>query len=105
MIGIAAYTWLMPVAVALFTGAWAGWRHEVAGPRALLRLVSLTALVAATVVYAGHMLWLAALVRAAAAEESVAVWSLYWTGFTALIWFPVMVIALLGAATIRRRQA
>jgi hypothetical protein len=105
VIGLTAYVWLMPIVVAAFVGLWAGWRSDVTAPAGLFRTLGFTALVVAAVVYAGQMLWLAALVNSAQSMDSVALWSGKLTVATAMLWLPIMVIAFLGAALWRRRVA
>ncbi len=105
MIALTAYAWLMPVLVGAIVGLWAGWRSDVANSGGLFRALGLATLVAAAVVYAGQMLWLAALVKTAQSTDSVALWSGKLTVATAFLWLPIMVMAFIGMALWRRRAA
>ena len=104
MIQQAIIAWLMPVFVAVWFGyRWA--RDPAETPGMFLRHIALAALTSAAVIFAGHLIWVSAMLTAIESDASLAYWTFYWTGLTALLWLPILVITYVLLALKWRREA
>ena len=91
MIWLAAITWIVPVLIAGIIGYWHG-RRPAHSLREFAMDTVYMAMLASPLVFMFHMVWLRAIMTADGGVEALGTWSLYWTGLTALIWGPFMVV-------------
>lgn len=104
MIGQAILAWAMPVMVAFWFGhRWA--RDPADTPGVFFRHISIATLVAATVIFAGHLLWISALATTIGGGTNIAYWTAYWTVLTALFWLPVLITTYVVLALKRRKNS
>ena len=91
MIWLAIITWAVPVLIAGVTGYWHG-RRPAHSLSEFATDTAYMAMLATPLVFVFHMVWLRAIMEADGGVEALGRWSLYWTGLTAIIWGPFMVI-------------
>ncbi|MCY4179801.1 MAG: hypothetical protein OXC60_09845 [Litoreibacter sp.] len=98
MVSLFAAVWLIPALWGAVSGYWRGGRPAL-NVTDFAKDIGIAALTAAVPIYMFHMVWAGAFMNVTGGYNALGSWASYWTALTALIWFPLMVIAYIIRAT------
>lgn len=97
MAALFIFVWLLPAAWGAFSGYW-----RAARPALTLSEFStdigIATMTAAAPIFMFHMVWVGAFMEMTGGLSALGSWAWYWAWVTALMWFPLMVIAYIWRA-------
>jgi hypothetical protein len=96
--------WLLPALWGAFCGWWRAARPAVS-LRGFARDIGVAVVTAALPIFMFHMVWLGAFMEVTGGASKLGAWSSYWSALTALLWFPLLVIAYIIRATKLKKEA
>ena len=105
MAGLFLFVWLVPAGWGAFSGWWRAARPAL-NVTAFLSDIAIALMTAAAPIFMFHMVWVGAVMEMTGGLSALGSWAWYWSWLTALIWFPLMVIAYIWRALkIRNAEA
>jgi len=96
--------WLIPAAWGAFSGWWRAARPAV-NVSDFVTDIGIASMTAALPIFMFHMAWLGAIMELDGGVSKLGPWAWYWSWVTALLWFPLMVIAYIIRAMRLKKDA
>jgi hypothetical protein len=98
------FVWLLPAVWGAFCGWWRAARPALSLSE-FAKDIGVAMVTAGLPIFMFHMVWLGAFMEVTGGASKLGAWSSYWTGLTALVWFPLLVIAYIIRATKLKKEA
>ncbi|MEM9583562.1 MAG: hypothetical protein AAGA08_10645 [Pseudomonadota bacterium] len=96
--------WIIPAAWGAFSGYWRAARPAL-NLGDFSKDIGIALMTAAAPIFMFHMVWVGAFMEMTGGLSALGSWAWYWSWLTALIWFPLMVIAYIWRAMKIKRGA
>ncbi len=96
--------WLIPAAWGAYSGYWRAARPAL-NLGEFATDIGVALMTAAAPIFMFHMVWVGAFMEMTGGLSALGSWAWYWSWLTALVWFPLMVIAYIIRAMKLRKEA